>query len=36
MDKKIIKFADTEIEEYEFCQHKSAISINEIISKSSI
>ena len=30
MDKKIIKFHDTEIEEYEFHQHKSPISINGI------
>ena len=30
MDKKIIKFDDTEIEEYEFHQHKSPISINNI------
>ena len=36
MDKKIIKFDDTEIEEYEFHQHKSPIlicdiDINEIV-----
>ena len=30
MDKKIIKFDDTKIEEYEFHQHKSSISINNI------
>ena len=30
MDYKIIKFDDTEIEEYEFHQHKSPISINNI------
>ena len=30
MDKKIIKFDDTKIEEYEFHQHKSPISINDI------
>ena len=30
MDKKIIKFDHTEIEEYEFHQYKSPISINEI------
>ena len=30
MDKKIIKFDDTEIEEYEFHQYKSLISINDI------
>ena len=30
MDKKIIKFDDTEIEEYEFYQHESPISINDI------
>ena len=30
MDKKIIKFDDTEIEEFEFHQHKSPISINDI------
>ena len=30
MDKKIIKFDDTEIEEYKFRQHKSPISINNI------
>ena len=30
MDKKIIKFDDTETEEYEFHQHKSPISINNI------
>ena len=28
MDKKIIKFDDTEIEEYELHQHKRPISIN--------
>ena len=28
MDKKIIKFDDTEIEEYEFHQYKSPISVN--------
>ena len=30
MDKKIIKYGDTEIEEYEFHQYKSPISINDI------
>ena len=30
MDKKIIKFDNTEIEEYEFHQHKSPIPINHI------
>ena len=30
MDKKIIKFGDTEIEEYEFHQNKSPILINDI------
>ena len=30
MDKKIIKFDNTEIEEHEFHQHKSLISINDI------
>ena len=30
MDKKTIKFDDTEIEEYEFHQYKSPILINEI------
>ena len=30
MDKKIIKFDNTEIEEYEFHQHKSPIPINYI------
>ena len=30
MDKKIIKFDDTEIEEYEFHQHKSPILIRDI------
>ena len=30
MDKKIIKFDDTEIEEYKFYQNKSPISINNI------
>ena len=30
MDKKLIKFDGTEIEEYEFHQYKSAISINNI------
>ena len=30
MDKKIIKFDDTEIEEYKFHQYKSHISINDI------
>ena len=30
MDKKIIKFDDTKIEEYEFHEHKSPISINNI------
>ena len=29
MDKKIIKFDDTEIEEYEFHQYKSPILIND-------
>ena len=28
MDKKLIKFDDTEIEEYEFHQHENPISIN--------
>ena len=30
MDRKIIKFNDTEIEEYEFHQYKSPLSINNI------
>ena len=30
MDKKIIKFGDTEIEKYEFHQNKSPIEINDI------
>ena len=30
MHKKVIKFDDTEIEEYEFYQYKSPISINYI------
>ena len=30
MDKKIIRFDDTQIEEYEFHQYKSPISINNI------
>ena len=30
MDKKTIKFDDTKIEEYEFHQYKSPISINDI------
>ena len=30
MDKKVIKFDDTEIEEYEFHQYKRHISINDI------
>ena len=30
MDKKIIKFDDTEIEEYKFHQYKSPTSINNI------
>ena len=30
MDNKIIKFDDTEIQEYEFHQYKSPISINNI------
>ena len=30
MDKKIIKFADTDIEKNEFHQHKSPILINDI------
>ena len=30
MNKKIIKFDDTEIKEYEFHQHKNTISINNI------
>ena len=30
MDKKVIKFDDTEIEKYEFSQHKNAILINDI------
>ena len=29
IDKKIIKFDDTQIEEYEFHQYKRPISINE-------
>ena len=29
MDKKIVKFDDTKIEEYEFHQYKSPISIND-------
>ena len=28
MDKKIVKFDDTEIEEYEFYKYKSPVSIN--------
>ena len=28
MDKNLLKFSDTEIEEYKFHQHKSLISIN--------
>ena len=28
MDKKIVKFDDTEIEEYTFCQYKIPISIS--------
>ena len=31
MDKKVIKFDDSEIEEYKFNQHKSPISINNIV-----
>ena len=31
MDKKIIKFDDTEIEKYKFHQHKSPISIDNIV-----
>ena len=31
MDKKIRKFGETEIKEYEFHQYKSPISINEIL-----
>ena len=30
MDKKIIKFGDTDIEEYKFHQHESSILINNI------
>ena len=30
MDKKIIKFDDTETEEYEFHQYKSTVSIDDI------
>ena len=30
MDKKIVKFDDTEIEEFEFHQHKISISLNKI------
>ena len=30
MDKKIIKFNDTEVEEFEFHEHKSPILINDI------
>ena len=30
MDEKIIKFDDTEIEEYKFHQYKSPVSINDI------
>ena len=30
MDKKAIKFDDTEIEEYKFYLHKTSISINDI------
>ena len=30
MDKKIIKFDDTEVEEFEFHEHKSPILINDI------
>ena len=30
MEKKVIKFDDTEIEKYEFSQHKNAILINDI------
>ena len=30
MDKKIIKFGDTEIEEYEFHKYKSPISVKDI------
>ena len=30
MDKKVIKFDDTEIEKYEFYKHKNAILINDI------
>ena len=30
MDKIIIKFDDTEIEEYKFHQYKSSISLNDI------
>ena len=29
MDKKIIKFDDTKMEEYKFCQNKNPISIND-------
>ena len=31
MDKKVINFDDSEIEEYKFNQHKSPISINNIV-----
>ena len=30
MGKTVIKFDDTEIEEYKFCQYKIPVSINEI------
>ena len=30
MDKRVIQFDDTEIQEYRFHQHKSPISINDI------
>ena len=30
MDKKVIKFGDTEIEKHKFRQHKSPISINSV------
>ena len=30
MDKEVIKFGDTEIEEYKFHQHEIPISINDI------
>ena len=30
MDKKLIKFCDTEVEEYDFHQYKSPILLNDI------